>query len=343
MKAEVGSRLINTRDAFGVCARGGKGYENDIFLIFRGTTSANHKADWVSDARIGVEFSSNGLPVHIGFNSIFRSMLHDIKQFFSQHPDATGTVHCVGHSLGGAVATLAADWVSAHKPNQVKLYTFGAPRPGLFFFANNLTRKLNNTGIFRVYHATDPVPMVPIFPFLHPPLPGYGHFVPSNESIISAAAHDIEKYLESVKTSDWRDLQRRQPLYHTEHAIEQWLQSKIPVNPASPKVWQWINAALIYVLKKTLNNAVFVLNGAFMGTLTIVDSIAWVLRKGVEMTGAVSRWVLMLMRKIMQALGMKIAETADELTRGLMRWVLQRLTQRLHEETRKAIQRSSIM
>ena len=36
LKAEVGSRLINTKDGFGICARGGIGYENDTFIIFRG-------------------------------------------------------------------------------------------------------------------------------------------------------------------------------------------------------------------------------------------------------------------------------------------------------------------
>ena len=46
LKAEVGSRLFNTRDGFGICAMGGKGYENELFLIFRGTTTANNNADW---------------------------------------------------------------------------------------------------------------------------------------------------------------------------------------------------------------------------------------------------------------------------------------------------------
>lgn len=36
LKAEVGSRLINTKDGFGVCALGGKRYTKDIFIIFRG-------------------------------------------------------------------------------------------------------------------------------------------------------------------------------------------------------------------------------------------------------------------------------------------------------------------
>ena len=49
--------------------------------------------------------------MHIGFNAIFKSMLPDIQAFMVQNSTAL-MVHCIGHSLGGAVATLAADWVS---------------------------------------------------------------------------------------------------------------------------------------------------------------------------------------------------------------------------------------
>lgn len=48
LTAKVGFRLINTIDAFGLCAMGGKGYENDIFIIFRGSTKL--KADWLTNA-----------------------------------------------------------------------------------------------------------------------------------------------------------------------------------------------------------------------------------------------------------------------------------------------------
>ncbi|MEY4588296.1 MAG: hypothetical protein RL497_372, partial [Pseudomonadota bacterium] len=111
MNAEVGFRAINATDAFGVCSLGAGIYANHIIIVFRGSTDANHGADWASNARIGVETSKTGLPVHIGFNSIFKSMLPQIQAFLLQHPTAL-MVHCVGHSLGGAVATLAADWVS---------------------------------------------------------------------------------------------------------------------------------------------------------------------------------------------------------------------------------------
>lgn len=338
LKAEVGSRLINTRDGFGVCALGGKGYEKDLFIIFRGSTRANNNADWVSNARIGVEISKNGLPVHVGFNNIFTSMLPEIKDFLKLIGDVT-TIHCIGHSLGGAIATLAADWIKSNKNQTVKLYTFGAPKPGLFLFANNLSRKLGKHNIFRTYHATDPVPMVPLFPFVHPPLPGFGHYIPSNENILSADAHDMGKYVTSVRQSSWRDLDRRSPPYSLETAVENWLKSKAPVNASSPHIWQWINAGLIFVLKKVVGVAAVALQSGFMGAMTLADTIAWVLRKGIDLSKAAGRWVIRLMRKIMQALGMKTVEDNKDLTQELMRNTMNQLMARTTTEAKKAIQK----
>lgn len=190
IKAEVGSRLINTRDGFGVCAVGGKGYEKDIFLVFRGSTRANHNADWVSNARIGITATLSG-PVHSGFNNIFTSMQPEIKKFLSEHGKPDATYHCIGHSLGGAVATLTANWLRADKTRSVKLYTFGAPKPGMFLFSSTFTRKMGKENIYRAYHPTDPVPMIPLFPYVHAPLPGYGHYISTNENMVSTAAHDI--------------------------------------------------------------------------------------------------------------------------------------------------------
>lgn len=117
LKAEVGFRVINAKAGFGVCVRGGKGREKEIFIMFRGTTLSNYGADLISDVRIGVETSKTGLPVHVGFNHAFCSMLPSIKEFVSANIDATSTIHVIGHSLGGAVAAIAADWLSVPKEN----------------------------------------------------------------------------------------------------------------------------------------------------------------------------------------------------------------------------------
>ena len=179
--AKVGFRLLNTRDAFGACVEGGKGYEGDIFLIFRGSTKL--AADWMTNFRMGVSLTDT----HIGFNAAFESMTPQINDFFQKlkskdspvNIKRVGTIHCIGHSLGGAVASIAAKWIATHKTKNVKLYTFGAPKPGLLTFSKNLTYSVGKKNIFRCYHPTDPVPMTPLFPYVQPPTPGFGHLIPS--------------------------------------------------------------------------------------------------------------------------------------------------------------------
>ncbi len=338
LNAVVGSRLINTRDGFGVCAMGGDRYKNELFLIFRGSTSANFGADWVSNARIGVTSSKTGLPVHLGFNHIFNSMLPQLQSFLKDTKQVK-TVHCIGHSLGGAIATLVADWVKSNKGVPVKLYTFGAPKPGMLLFANRLSSKLGKKNIFRAYHPTDPVPMIPLFPFVQPPLPGFGHYIPFGEGMISKEAHDIGKYVESVKDFGWKQFERRRPPYSVENAVEQWLKSKSPVTANSPFIWQWINEAIIYILRKAFGAAATVLQGGFIGAVTLADTIAYMLRKGIELSIAIGEWVLLLMRKIMEVLGLKKVKTIETLDQTLMRNMMIKLIDKTNQEAKSAIQK----
>lgn len=336
LKAVVGARLVNTRDGFGVCAVGGKGYEKDIFLVFRGSTNANRNADWVSNARIGVKATRNGL-VHMGFSNIFTSMLPEINQFVAQYETSGTTFHCVGHSLGGAIATLSANWLKSNKSRSVKLYTFGAPKPGMMIFSGMFTNKLGKENIFRAYHPTDPVPMIPLFPYVHAPLPGYGHYIPANENTISAAAHDMSLYVKSVSGCTWGQLERKKPPYAVESMVEQWLKSNLPVSESSPKIWEWLNAALIFVLKKIIGAAALTFQAGAIGALTFADTIAYVLRKGIDLSMAIGEWVVLLMRKIMQVLGARVIETREELTRDVMRKALIRIMDKTTDEARKAV------
>lgn len=341
LMAEVGFRskfLINTQDGFGICVMGGEKYKNELFIIFRGSTLANKYADWISNARIGVNSSKTGLPVHLGFNNIFNSMLPQIQNFLKDIKQLK-SVHCIGHSLGGAVATLAADWIKSNRGVPVKLYTFGSPKPGMELFANRLSSKLGKNNIFRAYHATDPVPMIPLYPFVQPPLPGFGHYIPSSESIFSAQAHDIGMYVKSVKELNWNQLERLRPPYSIEKAVEQWLKSKSPVTSNSPFIWQWINEAIIYILRKAFGAAAKVLQGGFIGAVTLADTIAYMFQKGIELSAAIGGWVLLLMRKIMEVLGLKKVETIETLDQTLMRNMMIKLINKTNQEAKNVIQK----
>ena len=73
----------------------------------------------------------------------------------------------VGHSLGGAIAVIAA----AEMRNQgttTDLYTYGQPRIGGSTISNYITNQ-NKGGNFRVTHSDDPVPRLPplLLKFVH--------------------------------------------------------------------------------------------------------------------------------------------------------------------------------
>ena len=339
LTANVGGRIIrNARDGFGLCAMGdGAKHKGDAFFIFRGTTMANNKADVISDARIGTQFSKTGTQVHIGFNEIFKSMLKDIKEFVrSNHNEMKGMIHCVGHSLGGAVATLAADWLKSQTGRTVKLYTFGQPRTGLALFNWKLTSKLTAANIHRVFHSTDPVPMVPIFPYLHSPTPGDGHYIHSDNKIISGEAHKMAGYITSVKNKAWDGIQRRAAVFNHEQAIVELLESKVGLNPEDPKTWSWLDSALIWIIKKVVGNAISILHAGIVGVHTLADRIAWILQKGINLAENVSYYVKLFIKKVMQILGMRPSIDSKKLSHSFLQGLLRMLIHRSHELAKKA-------
>ncbi|MBL4845162.1 MAG: lipase family protein [Planctomycetes bacterium] len=64
-----------------------------------------------------------GGQVHGGFKAAFDSIWPDVEQYLKTAPS---DVWFTGHSLGGAVATLAA----ARHGSSARLYTYGSPRVG---------------------------------------------------------------------------------------------------------------------------------------------------------------------------------------------------------------------
>tara|TARA_R100000027_G_scaffold63236_1_gene55790 strand:+ start:68 stop:280 length:213 start_codon:yes stop_codon:yes gene_type:complete len=68
--------------------------------------------------------------------------------------------------------------------------------------------------------------------------------------------------------------------------------------------------------------------------------MAYLLAKGIKMAEHVGYWVERLMRKIMQALGMRAPESRESLTEGLIRHVLRRLMAQSNKDARNAIQKS---
>ena len=338
LMAKVGGHFfLSAIDGFGVCIKGAGDYKNDIFLIFRGTTTANNKADFLTDANAGLTTSATGQIVHVGFNRTFNSVLPQIKTFLSDYK-VSGTVHCIGHSLGGAVASLAADWLKKKAGRSVKLYTFGAPRVGTYFFSKSTTEALKVENMHRVYHATDPVPMVALFPFTQAPYKNTSHFIASSELIATGAAHKMTKYRSSVKGKTWKGLNEvPTQAYDIDFAIEQWLESTSKTDAHSPAFYRWAESALHYVLRKLGLKVLSSIQAAGMTLSTIADKLAYMLYKGIDLASHISYWVIRFIRRIMQALGMKTPKEDNELTQQMVRTALARFTRQSYEAAKLAV------
>jgi len=342
LSAHVGGRVINAHtDSFGLIIKGkpNTSFQNDAFLIFRGTVpAANLGADVVTDLRIGLDYSNAGHIVHSGFNQTFTSMIPSIQSFLDTH-NITGRVHCVGHSLGGAVATLAAEWISANRSNAVKLYTFGAPKVGFAGFSKNLTDRIKAENICRVYHKTDPVPMIPIYPYVHAPYNVEGYYYPSTEFVALGKAHSMVKYVNNMRGQSWETLSglAKEP-YDKDADIERWIQAEDNVSSKEAGFWRWVNSALAYVIRKAVHGVLVLIQGAAIGIDTIADRIAYILMNNIVVKG-IGNLIFKLMRKIARALGITKYNdlTQEELTQNAMKDLLVKLSREAHENARKAL------
>ena len=90
--------------------------------------------------------------VHQGFRDAFMSVRDQVDRYL---PCAEGLpTFITGHSLGGALATLGAAYLSGR--GVAGCYTFGAPRVGNKEFSSSL-----RTLVYRVVNPLDTVPLVP--------------------------------------------------------------------------------------------------------------------------------------------------------------------------------------
>ena len=107
--------------------------------------------------------------VHRGFKKSFESIHTQlVEELGKLSPKARQNLFITGHSLGGALATLAASKFDGEADIRVKLLvTFGSPRVGDFKFAQQFEKKMVGR-YFRVFNKTDIVARIPCrFRFSH--------------------------------------------------------------------------------------------------------------------------------------------------------------------------------
>ena len=136
--------------------------ETDKFVVvaFRGTSS---RAQLMTDmqarlnvARVAVD--GRCVRVHAGFYAAFRKIEAKLREVLTAQDEAKA-VYLTGHSLGGALALVAAAAFGGNDKlgdRIAAVYTFGAPRVGGADFPN-----LVKAPHYRVVNSGDVVPLVP--------------------------------------------------------------------------------------------------------------------------------------------------------------------------------------
>jgi hypothetical protein len=114
--------------------------------------------DWITDFTPKISMAN----LHTGFEQAVASIWPDIKDAIEKRPADERALFFTGHSLGGALALIAAARAvrDLDQSSATAVYTFGGPRVGDAAFFADYMLKLGN-GTHRLVHGGDLVATVP--------------------------------------------------------------------------------------------------------------------------------------------------------------------------------------
>lgn len=306
---------------FGYLAAGKGRRQGEVLVATRGTAIG---VDWLSNLNIGIQRGPAGDLVHAGFNEVWKSFQGAIQEFMrGRNPSV---IHCIGHSLGGALATLNAASFSSARVGDVRLYTFGSPRVGTGGFAKDLSARLNEGRIHRVYHRADPVPMIPVFPFAHVPTASPTcALVGGDRGPISVAAHSMAgSYIPGVGDASWAALERGTSDANEPDA-QSWLDRVADgggvILPFGARALRMIGRALAWLLQRARNLLIGTVGLTLTAGMTALDQLAWLLSTGAQATLDMGRYLGSFVGAVFRFLG-RAAIGGVELTTWFIRWVL---------------------
>ena len=155
------NKILNRKTGFAFTAQGhSKAFKDHHIIAIRGTHFPS-ASDWLTNLNIGTSVGPKNIGVHSGFNTAFSSIKQEFGEYISTYKPKH--LHCIGHSLGGALAQLTAIW-GTDQDIKSTLYTFGAPRLTYGLFATRASAGIEE---HRMVHGADPIPLVPLWPFAH--------------------------------------------------------------------------------------------------------------------------------------------------------------------------------
>jgi hypothetical protein len=275
--SDINTRVIGTSGLFNHKESSGFGYctqsqnAKEAFIVTRGTNSLADVLTDLDAIPMSTGFSNTAAA---GFVKTFKSIEVKIQEYLNAGDYKT--IHCIGHSLGGALATLVANKYAQNSNAAIKLYTFGSPR---VFYGTD--KQLVNIDSYRVFHEADPVPMLGPFPLTH--YDG-GIRIGSGVSVCNPFKHVMSSYTSQCGNSSWQDLiSAPKP---PSGIIDQ---GKSIVSASGA----WMFRALQHLVTYAVSAIGLSIGAAVFSTYTVVDVLLRVIRAGLS---KLSSWVVMLLR-----------------------------------------------
>ena len=158
--------MINNTNIFGLMGRNPD--NRTAFVSFRGTSDL---AEWVADIdAIPDDYRpiSGFGQVHSGFQEVYQLVRSNIATHVSAAVAGCDQILITGHSLGAALAVLAAPDIARNMPPNTiepRLITFAGPRAGVREFAEKFNAAIESC--YRVVNFLDIVPLLPPAPYVH--------------------------------------------------------------------------------------------------------------------------------------------------------------------------------
>ncbi len=166
-----------------------------VYLAFRGTDDPKNWKTNVNIEPSRVSWYVKGhVKAHTGFYRAYESVRNRVHNLL-RYKDASKPIVFCGHSLGGALATLAAlDCVSSMVGRTVHVYTFGAPQVGDSAFIRAFNASVNQC--VRVVNPHDKIPSVLSVAYMH--TKGY-YPVTTLSKDVFPVSHTMGAYSEAIK------------------------------------------------------------------------------------------------------------------------------------------------
>lgn len=332
---------------FGFMAQLNGGRSREIVIATRGTTHC--REDYGTDINAIPTLGPTGHAIHKGFGTTFKSYVQQLNEFIQQQnlgfkPTA---VHCMGHSLGGALANLNAAACAELGLNSY-LYTVAAPRVGMVPYAEHLSKKMKAAHVYRVANEADIVTMVPCYPFVHSPYVHGTYLLEGGMLKINPMQHMLANGYGSMVNSSWKQMQsltqgKQQQLENSLYPANnkeagQFEQlAKMPGAMFSGRLLKLINKAIHDMLARLGAQSLLSVGHYRTGAFTVLDQMAEILARYAQASHKQAKEVAGMLNAIMAYLGRSTHALADASV-ATIRWVFNLLHQSVNAMARQAIQ-----